>query len=129
MMAGESNQIFSNLPLPYRALPTSRHIEDRRSGAVAPNFDDSVMEDDPGDQMLNASDLANPVGAVPGAYSASYNRYFAPPAPGWQMPQRPAPPPATTLPYIDPHQPIAPGPAGWNPHGDSPQGLPFTLRK
>ena len=134
-MAGEQNQLFSNLPLPYRALPTSRRIEDRRTGAISPSWADSrdqeiqaekVLTPPPLDPMLGAAYMANPdLGPGSDVYQASFNRYFSPP-PTFQMPNRPAQPQAASLPYIDPHQPIAPGPAGWNPHGDSPQGLPFT---
>ena len=35
MMAGqESDLLFNNLPPPYRALPTSPNVEDRRTGSV-----------------------------------------------------------------------------------------------
>jgi hypothetical protein len=152
-MTGWQDWIFGNLPprpvrhpashgsafgMNYQPLPTSRNIEDRRTGAVGQSFADAQAQAqrDPFqypqiqlDPMLNIGDIADPVGADTGAYSASFNRYFAPPPQqGWrQTPARPGPPPALTLPYIDPHQPIAPGPAGWSPHNDSPSiGTPFT---
>jgi hypothetical protein len=140
-MAGWQDWLFSNLPRPpqhpashgsafgmtYQALPTSPNIEDRRNGVVAPGFADAQGAD-PKDvpSMSDAPDLANPTAADPGAYSPSFPQNFAPPPAGWQMPARPAQPPLTTLPYIDPHQPIAPGPPGWSPHGDSPAWSPFT---
>jgi hypothetical protein len=155
-MAGWQDWIFGNLPpqpvqhpashgsafgMNYQPLPTSRNIEDRRTGA--PAFDPEEMAPfidpfgpDPVSNSMNragnlvdAGAAANPANPNTGAYSASFNRYFAPPPQqGWrQMPARPGPPPALTLPYIDPHQPIAPSPVGWSPHNDSPSiGTPFT---
>jgi hypothetical protein len=145
-MNGDENSIFSNLPprrpvsrgatfgMNYQALPTSRNVEDRRTGASGQSFAEAQAQyKDPYqypqiqfDPMLNASDIADPVGADTGAYSPSPIYNSSQSALGWQMPRRPAPP-STTLPYIDPHQPIAPGPVGWSPHNDSPSiGTPFT---
>jgi hypothetical protein len=151
------NQIFGNLPPPpvqhpashgsafgmnYQPLPTSLNIDDRRTGAPAatPEWMEPPLIDpfgpdpvsnsmDRANSLVDAGGVANPANPNTGAYSASFNRYFAPPPqPGWrQLPARPGPPPSLTLPYIDPHQPIAPGPAGWSPHNDSPSiGMPFT---
>ena len=147
-MAGESNQIFDNLPPRYRALPNMKAgVEDRLnepivSGDYADQMLSKSMEDQlyAGDPMLDAPNTVvdphgyglavsqglsgphSPFQSQPQtSYSASYNHNFAPQTlpPAYQPP---------SLPPIPPHQIIAPGPAGWNPHGDAPMFTesPFT---
>ena len=150
-MAGqESDLLFNNLPPPYRALPNAKaRIEDRRyepavPGDYAAQMSSKVTMAQPyaGDPMLDAPEtVVDPYGygltlgqsqsgphspfqsQTPSPYLASYNRNFTPQSvPAWQPPVSP------DLPPIPPHQIIAPGPAGWNPHGDAPMFTesPFT---
>ena len=148
-MAGEQNQIFGNLPPRYRALPNMKAgVEDRLgeppivSGDYVDQMLSKSMEDElyVGDPMVDAPEnVVDPHGyglavsqGLSGphspfqsqpqtSYSASYNHNFAPQTlpPAYQPP---------SLPLIPPHQIIAPGPAGWNPHGDAPMFTesPFT---
>ena len=148
MMAGqESDLLFGNLPPRYRALPSSPNIEGRRYEPTVPvdyahqMLSKSMMDQlYAGDPMLDAPDTVvdphgyglavsqgssgphSPFQSQPQtSYSASYNHNFAPQTlpPAYQPP---------SLPPIPPHQIIAPGPAGWNPHGDAPMFTesPFT---
>jgi hypothetical protein len=136
MMAGqESDLLFNNLPPPYRALPTSPNVEDRRTGSpdyasrmkggVGGSFVSSAQHS-PGDRMMNAAWVGNPnidsLNYDPGDYSASYNRHFnAPP-----QALAPIPPPSGALPYLAPHDPMSPMNQGWSPHGYAPDNSTLT---
>jgi hypothetical protein len=140
MMAGqESDLLFNNLPPPYRALPTSPNVEDRRAGSVdyaarMKNFGGlgggslvSSAQHPAGDSMvMNAAWVGNPnIGGLnydSGDYSASYNRHFnAPP-----QALAPIPPPSGALPYLAPHDPMSPMNQGWSPHGYAPDNSTLT---
>jgi hypothetical protein len=128
-MAGqESDLLFGNLPPPYRAMPTSPNIEDRRTGSVdyAARMRNSGEFSHVGDSMLRAAFAGNPnaygLNYNPGHYYASFNRDFSPP------PQAPTPisHPSGALPYLAPHDPMSPTAPDWDPHGYAPSNSAFT---
>lgn len=132
-MAGESNALFDNLPPPYRAMPTSRNIEDRRNEAIdyaqrmrnfgrQGGFTGGYRLPSVRDPTRNMGVVANPnIGGMTyntGDYSASFDRNFNPqfvnPGPYQRHPLSDA------LPYTVPHEPW-PLQSSWNAHGDAPE--------
>ena len=111
-MAGESDSLFDNLPAPYRGLPPSQHIDDRRQQPMdyATWMKHAAASFDP--QFSNSAYSPTALGgSSPNPQQAS----LSPPHPGYGFGANMSQAPADSLPYIGSHLPIAPGDPGWTP--------------